>query len=70
LYNNAGEELDAFGHDQDGCRAGRKPTDTLFGKLLKYSMGRLTLTDYATFDNDAKSCFDRIIMLPASLIAQ
>jgi hypothetical protein len=67
---HAGEELDAFGHDQDGCRADRKATDTLMDKLLRYSIGRLTLTDYATFDNDAKSCFDRIVMLPVSLIAQ
>jgi hypothetical protein len=66
----AGEELGAFGHDQDGCRADRKATDTLLDKLLRYSICRLTLTDYATFDNDAKSCFDRIVMLPASLIAQ
>jgi hypothetical protein len=66
----AGEELNAFGDDQDGCRAGRKATDTLLGKLLRYSICRLTLTDYATFDNDAKSCFDRIVMLPVSLIAQ
>jgi hypothetical protein len=65
-----GEELGVFGHDQDGCRVGRKSTNTLFDKLLRYSLGRLTLTDYATFDNDAKSCFDRIVMLPASLIAQ
>jgi hypothetical protein len=65
-----GEELGAFGHDQDGCRSDRKSTDTLLDKLLRYSVGRLTLTDYATFDNDAKSCFDRIVMLPASLIAQ
>ena len=51
----------ALGSDNHGSRPGRKCTDALLEKLLIYEHARLTRTSLITVDNDAKSCYDRII---------
>jgi hypothetical protein len=56
--------------EQFGSIAGRKAIDPLALKHATYSIGRLSVTNYASVDNDAKSCFDRIVMLFASLVSQ
>ena len=38
-------------------------------KDLTYLLARTTNTPLATFDNDAKSCYDRIVMIVALLLA-
>ena len=34
---------------------------------MKYQYARLSKTDFATMDNNAKACYDRIIMLLATI---
>jgi hypothetical protein len=48
----------------------RKAIDPLALKHMILAIARLSATTMASFDNDAKSCFDRIVMLLASLVAQ
>jgi hypothetical protein len=56
-----GEKLKVFGEEQWGSRTGRSATTAFLLKHFSYLMMNLTKTDGATFDNDAKACFDRII---------
>jgi Reverse transcriptase (RNA-dependent DNA polymerase) len=56
--------------EQFGSLPGRKAIDALALKHMILAIARLSSTNMASFDNDAKSCFDRIVMLLASLIAQ
>ncbi len=55
---------------QWGSRPGRSAHDALLHKLLSYEIARLTRTPLATFDNDAKSCYDRIVMVFALMLCQ
>ena len=64
------ERLHELGDDQGGSRSDRKAQDILLFKHILYSVVRLTKTDCSSFDNDAKSCYDRIVMLIASLCSQ
>jgi hypothetical protein len=49
-------------HDgQAGSRPGRRAIDVIVQKEMKYLYAHLTRTMLGTIDNDAKSCFDRII---------
>lgn len=64
------EDINALGEEQSGSRADRKATDVMLFKHIAYGIGRMTKTAIATFDNDAKSCFDRIVMTPAALSAR
>ena len=58
-------------HDsQHGSRRGRGTDTLLLTKHLTYSFWRLTQTNGMTFDNDAKSCYDHIIMNLALLASQ
>jgi hypothetical protein len=64
-------------HDQDrlhdgqaGSRPGRNAIDVVIQKEMKYLYSRLTKTNLATMDNDAKSCYDRIICNLAMIISQ
>ena len=50
-----------LGEENSGSRSGRQTHDSLLGKLLLYEYARLTRTSLVTVDNDAKSCYDRII---------
>ena len=56
-----------LGTDNHGCRAGRQVQDAILEKLLLYEFTRLSRTSLITVDNDAKSCFDRIIKTLAML---
>ena len=64
------EQLNELGDDQGGSRNDRKAQDVLLFKHILYSVARLTKTNCSSFDNDAKSCYDRIVMLIASLCSQ
>jgi hypothetical protein len=55
---------------QWGSRPGPSAHDALLHKIASYEVSRLTRTPLATFDNDAKSCYDRIIMVFALLLCQ
>jgi hypothetical protein len=56
-----GEKLGAFGDEQWGSRNGRSASTVVLLKHFTYEMIQLSKTDGATFDNDAKACFDRVI---------
>ena len=47
---------------QGGIRKGKQFIDIVLLKQLIYEICRLTKTNMASFDNDAKVCFDRIVM--------
>ncbi len=55
------EHYKVLGTENHGSRPGRQTTDALMEKLLIYEHARLTRTSVVTMDNDAKSCYDRII---------
>ena len=55
------ERYRCLGTANHGSRAGRQTIDALMEKLLLYEYARLTRTSLITIDNDAKSCYDRII---------
>ncbi len=58
-------------HDsQFGSRPGCHALGAVFLKLLSYEVCRLTRTPFASFDNDAKSCYDRIIISMAMYLCQ
>ena len=58
-------------HDsQFGSRPGCHALGAVFLKLLSYEICRLTRTSFASFDNDAKSCYDRIIISMAMYLCQ
>jgi hypothetical protein len=61
------ERINELGDEQWGSRKGRMATDVLVQKHMTYSIAAMTHTDMITFDNDAKSCYDRIVLLPAML---
>jgi hypothetical protein len=64
------ESMELLGDEQSGSRPGEKCQDVVIFKHMIYSVLRLTRWDGITFDNDAKSCFDRIVLASASLIVQ
>jgi hypothetical protein len=55
---------------QAGSRPGFNAIDVIIQKEMKYLYSRLTKTNLATMDNDAKSCYDRIICNLAMIISQ
>ena len=55
---------------QAGSCPGRRAIDTVTYKEQKYLYARLTRTPIATMDNDAKSCYDRILCNLAMLVSQ
>ena len=60
MIHNA-EDCGFFGSENHGSRPGRQVQDALLEKTLMYEHARLTRTSLITVDNDAKSCYDRII---------
>ena len=62
------EKHGCLGKSNHGSRSGRQTTDAQLEKLLLYDITRLTRTSLVTVDNDAKSCYDRIIK-PLSMTA-
>jgi hypothetical protein len=61
---------DKLHEGQAGSRPGRNAIDVIIQKEMKYLFSRLTKTNIATMDNDAKSCYDRIICNLAMIISQ
>jgi hypothetical protein len=55
---------------QAGSRPGRNAIDVVIQKAMKYLYCHETRTGMATMDNDAKSCYDRIICNLAMIISQ
>jgi Reverse transcriptase (RNA-dependent DNA polymerase) len=60
----------SLNNGQAGSRPGKKALDVVINKEMKYLYARLTRTALGTLDNDAKSCFDRIICNLAMMISQ
>ena len=60
MVHNA-ERHDALGPDNHGSRSGRQVGDAQLEKVLVYDHSRLSRTNLVTIDNDAKSCYDRIL---------
>ena len=65
-----GEDNRMFGEAQQGSRRGRMANDAVLLKRLTYDLTRITKSNLGTFDNDAKSCYDRIINGLAMLAAR
>ena len=55
---------------QHGSRKGRGTDTILLTKHMTYALWRMTTTNGVTFDNDAKACYDRIVMNLAYLASQ
>jgi hypothetical protein len=55
---------------QSGSRPGCRAIDVAIQKEMKYTYSKMTRTPLLTIDNDAKSCFDRILCNVAMLISQ
>jgi hypothetical protein len=64
------EENENLGTEQKGSRKGQEAISLVVEKQAKFSISRMARTNIASLDNDAKSCFDRIVMLVALLCAQ
>jgi hypothetical protein len=62
--------LNKLNDGQAGSRPGRNSIDVVIQKEMKYLYALLTRTGIATMDNDAKSCYDRIICNLAMMISQ
>jgi ribonuclease HI len=61
---------DCIHEGQAGSRPGCNAIDVVIQKEMKYLYSRLSKTNLATMDNDAKSCYDRIICNLAMIISQ
>jgi Reverse transcriptase (RNA-dependent DNA polymerase) len=55
---------------QAGSRPGCRAIEVAVMKEMKYTYAKLTRTPLATIDNDAKSCFDRILFNVVMLVSQ
>jgi hypothetical protein len=64
------ENQDHPHEEQWGSRPGRSTHDTLLHKILTYEIARMTRTPLATFDNDAKSCYDFVIVVFALMLCK
>ena len=53
-----------------GSQPGKEATDALFIRELEYEIGRITRKSSLHFDNDATSCYDRILCFLANLASQ
>jgi hypothetical protein len=62
------EKYKCLGTENKGSRSGYQMTDAMLEKLFLYEYARLTRTSLITVNNDAKSCYDRIIK-PLAMIA-
>ena len=65
-----GEEHNQFGEAQQGSRKGRTATNAVILKRLTYDLTRIQRSNLGTFDNDAKSCYDRIVNSLAMLVSK
>lgn len=65
-----GEDTNQLGSQQYGSRARLSALDPTILKRLTYDLSRILRSNLGTFDNDAKSCYDRIINSIAMIAAQ
>lgn len=65
-----GEDTNNFGVQQYGSRSRLSALDPSMLKRLTYDLTRILRSNLGTFDNDAKSCYDRIINGIAMISAQ
>jgi len=65
-----GENHNAINEAQYGSRNNRSTQDALTFKHFAYGISRLTKTDLISFDNDAKACYDRIVLLLGMLCSR
>ncbi len=65
-----GEDCWQLAEAQQGSRSGRKANDSVLLKQLTYDLTRQQRSNLGTFDNDVKSCYDRIINGIAMIAAQ
>lgn len=65
-----GEDTKQFGLQQYGSRSRLSALDPSMLKRLTYDLTRILRCNLGTFDNDAKSCYDRIINGFAMLASQ
>ena len=65
-----GEEACQFGQAQQGSRKRRTANDVVLLKRITYDLTRQLRTNLGTFDNDAKSCYDRIINGLAMIVSR
>jgi hypothetical protein len=63
-------DYDRINEGQAGSRPGRNSIDVVIQKGMKYLFSSLAHTGMATMENDAKSCYDRIICNLAMIISQ
>ena len=61
------EELNLIPEDQSGSRKGRRSVLTALNKILVTYISRQTQLPITIKSNDAQACYDRIILLAASL---
>ena len=52
------EDMEAIHTDLWGTRRDRRANDAALSKELTYGLARITNTLLASFDNDAKSCYN------------
>jgi hypothetical protein len=64
------EDHQCLNDEQWGSRSGRMCSDVVLLKHFTYLMSHMTKTTLGTFDNDAKSCYDRIVVNLAMLISR
>ena len=55
------KEHGCLGKSNHGSRSGHQTSDAQMEKLRVYEFARLSRTSLITVDNDAKSCYDRIL---------
>ena len=55
---------------QWGSRPGRSTEQAMIHKIISYKISRYTRTPLGTLDNDAKACYDRIVMVFALMLCQ
>jgi hypothetical protein len=63
------ESAGILNEGQYGSRPGKKCSDQIIKKIMVYEYSFLSRSQFATMDNDAKSCFDRIVCLFAMLLS-
>ena len=68
VYN--AESQNHLFESQWGARPGRSTEQPDLHKMLSYEISRLTRTPIGTLDNDAKACYDRIVMVLALMLCQ
>ena len=68
LINEQGEKEGKFAKEQAGCRNGMNAREQALNKVLILDIARLKHQSMAVIANDAKGCFDRIVLLAAFLV--